>query len=161
MTSDYINVRTDYMHESKSCGFLLSTASFCVLINSRISRSRVTSAGFFNLFGFLPEAFQQIFSIFVADVLPVIVEGLADEIGLVREAALAAGQSLVLNFAQSKTDLLLPALEDGIINSDWRIRLSSVQLLGVMLLRLAGVSVKVRRIHEHMQHTHRFQLRMG
>ena len=29
------------------------------------------------------------------------------------------------------------------MNSDWRIRLSSVQLLGVMLLRLAGVSVKM------------------
>lgn len=103
----------------------------------------VVREGFFNLFGFLPEAFQQIFSIFVADVLPVVIEGLADEIGLVREAALAAGQSLVLNFAQSKTDLLLPALEDGIINSDWRIRLSSVQLLGIMLLRLAGVSVRM------------------
>lgn len=103
----------------------------------------VVREGFFNLFGFLPEAFQQVFSIFVADVLPVIIEGLADEIGLVREAALAAGQSLVLNFAQSKTDLLLPALEDGIVNSDWRIRLSSVQLLGVMLLRLAGVSIKM------------------
>jgi hypothetical protein len=103
----------------------------------------VVREGFFNLLGFMPESFQQIFSIFVADVLPVIVQGLADEIGLVREAALAAGQSLVLNFATSKTELLLPALEDGIINSDWRIRLSSVQLLGVMLLRLAGVSVRM------------------
>ena len=103
----------------------------------------VVREGFFNLLGFMPEAFQSIFSIFVADVLPVIVAGLADEIGLVREAALAAGQSLVINFAQTKTELLLPALEDGIINSDWRIRLSSVQLLGVMLLRLAGVSIKM------------------
>ena len=55
----------------------------------------VVREGFFNLLGFLPDAFQQIFSIFVADVLPVIVEGLADEIALVREAALAAGQALV------------------------------------------------------------------
>lgn len=159
----------------------------------------VVREGFFNLLGFLPDAFQQIFSIFVADVLPVIVEGLADEIALVREAALAAGQALVshtralacmhglhriashavwqeqaalahgswtmdhvahgvgclfcaffavcslqvLNFASSKTDLLLPALEDGIIDSDWRIRLSSVQLLGIMLLKLAGVSTRM------------------
>lgn len=107
------------------------------------SERAVVREGFFNLLGFMPEAFQSIFSIFVADVLPVIVAGLADEIGLVREAALAAGQALVINFAQTKTELLLPALEDGIINSDWRIRLSSVQLLGVMLLRLAGVSVRM------------------
>jgi len=49
----------------------------------------------------------------------------------------------VLNFASTKTELLLPALEDGIVSSDWRIRLSSVQLLGVMLLRLAGCSMKL------------------
>jgi len=103
----------------------------------------VVREGMFDLFGYLPDAFQQQFSIFVADVLPVIVAGLSDEIGLVREAALAAGQSLVLNFASSKTELLLPALEDGIVDPDWRIRLSSVQLLGMLLLRLAGVSIKM------------------
>jgi len=103
----------------------------------------VVREGFYSVFGFCCEAFGSTFSIFVADVLPVIVAGLADEIGLVRESALAAGQSLVLNFASTKTELLLPALEDGIISSDWRIRLSSVQLLGVMLLRLAGCSMKI------------------
>lgn len=113
MTSNYINVRTDYTFDP------FNLARFDPSHQSLFAHTLfLPSTGFFNLFGFLPEAFQQIFSIFVADVLPVIVEGLADEIGLVREAALAAGQSLVLNFAQSKTDLLLPALEDGQSRSD-------------------------------------------
>ena len=57
----------------------------------------------------------------------------------------------MLNFASSKTDLLLPALEDGIVDSDWRIRLSSVQLLGIMLLKLAGVSTRMIVVRHHNQ----------
>ena len=59
----------------------------------------------------------------------------------------------MLNFASSKTDLLLPALEDGIVDSDWRIRLSSVQLLGIMLLKLAGVSTRMIVVRHHNQGT--------
>jgi hypothetical protein len=58
----------------------------------------------------------------------------------VRDVALKSGQALVIKFARSETDMLLPALETGIRSGNWRIRLSSVQLLGSLLLRLSGAS---------------------
>ena len=102
----------------------------------------VVREGFFNLFTALPDAFAEDpdFADLIADIFPVVVAGLADEIGLVREAALAAGQSLVLHYATSQTELLLPALEQGLVAEDWRIRQSSVQLIGLLILRLAGLS---------------------
>ena len=104
----------------------------------------VVREGYFNLFTALPDAFAEEpqFADLIEDIFPVVVAGLADEIGLVREAALAAGQSLILHYATSQTELLLPALESGLVAEDWRIRLSSVQLIGLLILRLAGLSGK-------------------
>ena len=98
----------------------------------------------FNVLTALPDAFaeDEQFADLIVDVFPVVVAGLADETGLVREAALAAGQSLIMHYATSQTELLLPALEAGLLAEDWRIRLSSVQLIGLLILRLAGLSGK-------------------
>ena len=104
----------------------------------------VVREGYFNLLTALPDAFAEEpqFADLIEDIFPVIVAGLADETGLVREAALAAGQALILHYATSQTELLLPALESGLVAEDWRIRLSSVQLIGLLILRLAGLSGK-------------------
>ncbi|WJX62783.1 hypothetical protein P8452_47743 [Trifolium repens] len=56
--------------------------------------------------------------------------GLADENESVRDAALGAGHVLVEHYATMYIPLLLPAVEDGIFNDSWRIRQSSVELLG-------------------------------
>ena len=108
------------------------------------SDKAVVREGYYNLFQAMPDAFvdEPDFADLLPDIFPVIVKGLADEQGLVREAALAAGISLVLQYASTQTELLLPALEEGLLAEDWRIRLSSVQLIGVLLLRLAGLSGK-------------------
>ena len=68
-------------------------------------------------------------------------------------------ENVFISFAQEETDLLLPALENGIGSPDWRIRyfrsiwslvtmcflirLAAVQLLGTLLLKLAGVTGKM------------------
>ena len=108
------------------------------------SEKPVVREGYYNLFQAMPDAFvdDPEFADLLPDIFPVIVKGLADEQTLVREAALAAGISLVLQYASTQTELLLPALEEGLVAEDWRIRLSSVQLIGVLLLRLAGLSGK-------------------
>jgi hypothetical protein len=63
----------------------------------------------------------------------------------VREAALSAGRTAVELFAQTSLPLLLPAVEAGIINDNWRIRQSSVELLGDLLFKVchAGPAMHV------------------
>lgn len=68
--------------------------------------------------------------------LPAILGGLADEAEGVREAALAAGRTLVELFAESALALLLPAVELGVVHNNWRIRQSSVELLGDLLFKV-------------------------
>jgi len=106
-------------------------------------KEAVVREGYLGLFVSLPEAFGQEFHVFLDQVLPIVLNGLADPIGPVRDTALAAGRQLVIMFAKSHTSLLMPALESGIRNSDWHIRLATIQLLGTMLMRLADVPGKL------------------
>ena len=80
------------------------------------------------------------------DVLPSILDGLADEAEGVRDAALAAGRTFVDLYAETALPLLLPAVEDGILNDNWRIRQSSVELLGQLLFKAGPLSC-VRASH--------------
>jgi HEAT repeat len=70
------------------------------------------------------------------EVLPCILGGLADESEGVRDAALGAGRTLVELYANSALELLLPVVEEGIVNENWRIRQSSVDLLGDLLFKV-------------------------
>lgn len=79
------------------------------------------------------------------EVLPRILDGLADESEGVREAALSAGRTAVELFAKTSLPLLLPAVEAGIINDNWRIRQSSVELLGDLLFKVWSGSALVKR----------------
>lgn len=70
--------------------------------------------------------------------LPAILDGLSDEAEGVRDAALAAGRILVDNYANSALPLLLPAVEEGVFSDNWRIRQSSVKLLGKLLFKVGA-----------------------
>ena len=65
-------------------------------------------------------------------------QALADECEYVRETALHAGQRVVNMYADIAIELLLPELENGMLDSNWRIRCSSIQLLGDLLFRISG-----------------------
>jgi hypothetical protein len=47
---------------------------------------------------------------------------------------------IVTNYATKAVDLLLPELEKGLFDGNWRIRQSSVQLVGDLLFRITGTS---------------------
>lgn len=108
--------------------------------------SMAVREGHLTLLKFLPISLGQLFEAHLVDALACVLEGLADEDEPVRDAALNAGRVFVEEFSHSGSslDLILPAIEDGIIASNWRIRNASVELLGSMLFRIIGSSGKVR-----------------
>jgi len=98
--------------------------------------------GFMSLFIFLPACFGNSFASYLSRIIPPILSGLADEVESIRETSLRAGRLLVKNFATRAIDLLLPELERGLADDSYRIRLSSVELVGDLLFNLTGISGK-------------------
>lgn len=101
--------------------------------------------GFMSLFIFLPACFGSAFSNYLGKIIPSILAGLADEVDSIRSTALKAGKLLVKNFATKSIDLLLPELERGLGDDNYRIRLSSVELVGDLLFTISGISTKAEQ----------------
>ncbi|KAK5169075.1 translational activator of GCN4 [Saxophila tyrrhenica] len=112
-----------------------------ILQNASSAKASVRE-GFMSLFIFLPACFGQSFANYLARIIPPILGGLADDVESIRETALRAGRLLVKNFAARSVDLLLPELERGLADDSYRIRLSSVELVGDLLFNLTGISGK-------------------
>eukprot|EP00804_Cyclotella_cryptica_P025389 CCRYP_016513-RD/>CCRYP_016513-RD protein AED:0.04 eAED:0.04 QI:135/1/1/1/0.77/0.7/10/4374/2912 len=90
---------------------------------------------------FLPSTLGQGYSSLIDESLPALLSGLADDNETVREVALRAGRVLVRSNGKAHKDKILPALEEGLSNEDYRIRVSSLTLLGDLLSMLGGTKV--------------------
>ncbi|KAG7381488.1 eIF-2-alpha kinase activator GCN1 [Phytophthora pseudosyringae] len=90
---------------------------------------------------FLPPALGKQFSMFLREALPIVVAGLSDEAESVRDVAMHSGHVVVNAHALSHTRDLLPSLEAGLFDDSWRIRQSSVMLLGDLMYRISGTRV--------------------
>ncbi|KAI9661249.1 MAG: translational activator of GCN4 [Bathelium mastoideum] len=112
-----------------------------ILQNVSSSKSAVRE-GFMSLFIFLPACFGNSFANYLSRIIPPILGGLADDLESIRETSLRAGRLLVKNFATRAIDLLLPELERGMGDDSYRIRLSSVELVGDLLFNLTGINAK-------------------
>jgi hypothetical protein len=96
--------------------------------------------GFIILLTYLPLTFGARFAPYIANVVPVVLEGLSDEEESAREAALKCGKVIVNNYANTAVDILLPELEIGLFNGNWRIRQNSIHLMGELLFKISGIS---------------------
>ena len=118
-------------------------------ILQNISSTKATvREGFMSLFIYLPACFGNSFASYLSQVIPPILSGLADEVESIRETSLRAGRLLVKNFASKAIDLLLPELDRGLADDSYRIRLSSVELVGDLLFNLTGISGKTEHDEE-------------
>ena len=115
-----------------------------ILQNVSSSKASVRE-GFMSLFIFLPACFGNSFANYLNRIIPPILAGLADDVESIRDTALRAGRLLVKNFATRAIDLLLPELERGLADDSYRIRLSSVELVGDLLFNLTGISAKAEQ----------------
>jgi HEAT repeat protein len=90
---------------------------------------------------FLPLSLGQSFVPLIDASLPVLLSGLADDHESVRYVALRAGRVLIRCHGKAHSDTILPSLEEGLCDSDWHIRLSSITLLGDLLSMIGGTKV--------------------
>ncbi|XP_028418070.1 LOW QUALITY PROTEIN: eIF-2-alpha kinase activator GCN1-like, partial [Dendronephthya gigantea] len=99
--------------------------------------------GYLMLYLYLPSTFGTEFTPFVGDIIPSILKGLSDESEFVRGTSLKAGQRIVSQYATTAIEVFLPQLEQGLFDDNWRIRISSIQLMGDLLYKISGVSGKM------------------
>ncbi|KAH8740781.1 hypothetical protein FG386_002743 [Cryptosporidium ryanae] len=100
------------------------------------SSSSSIKEGYVGLFVYLPQTFGEELGYLMPEILPKLLYCLGDESDLVREMALKACKSLVLQFGSGYAGYIMQPLEDGLTNNNWRVRLSCCTLLGVLLNRL-------------------------
>ncbi|KAI6654794.1 EIF-2-alpha kinase activator GCN1 [Oopsacas minuta] len=99
--------------------------------------------GYLTCFVFLPKRFGELFTPYLGLLLPCILQGLADECEYIRDSSMKVAEEIVNLFANEALILFLSEFEQGMEDENWRIRYSSLQLLGDLLYRLAGVTGKM------------------
>lgn len=109
------------------------------------SRSSAVREGSVTLFKYLPYCMPDEFQRFLPDMLPCVLGGLADEAEGVREASFSAGSVAVELYAKTALSEVLPAVESGAEDPNWRIRQSSIELLGDLLFKVAGTSGRIQQ----------------
>jgi len=103
--------------------------------------SHCTREGVLWVLCFLPPAMGQGFTVMLDESLPALISGLSDEVEQVREVAMKAGRVLIRSHGKSHFDKILPILQNGMTDEDYRIRLSSLMLLGDLLSMIGGTTV--------------------
>ncbi len=110
---------------------------------AQVDLSPFVRDGYIMMFIYLPLTFGTAFVPYVGQIIQPILKALADDSEFVRDTAIKAGQRIVNTYADTAISLFLPELEKGLFDVNWRIRYSSVQLLGDLLYKISGVAGKM------------------
>ena len=102
------------------------------------SQNTSIQEGYLTMFKYLPFAMESAFQKYLPDILPIVIAALSNDVEGVREAAFNSAKAIIEIYATSSSSLLLPVIEKGILDPMWRIRESSVELLGRLIFKLSG-----------------------
>lgn len=116
---------------------------------AQVELSPFVRDGYIMMFIYLPLTFGENFTPYVGLIIQPILKALADDSEFVRDTAIKAGQRIVNTYAETAISLFLPELEKGLFDTNWRIRFSSVQLLGDLLYKVSGVVGKMTTESAH------------
>lgn len=97
---------------------------------------------------YLPSVFGDRFAPYLSRIIQPVLKGLADDSDYVRDASMRAGRMIVNSHSNRAVDLLLPELENGLFDGSWRIRQSSMQLVGELLFKLVGLTTKADAVDD-------------
>ncbi len=75
---------------------------------------------------------------------PALIRGLSDESEPVRDVAMRAGRVIIRSHGKANLDKILPSLEEGLWDDDYRIRVASLMLLGDLLGMIGGITTNNR-----------------
>jgi len=130
------------------CEYLVAkggTTVFDVMTNEIIPLSThpkaTTREGILWVLTFLPNVLGQNYAPLIDPSLPALLSGLSDESEPVREVAMRAGRVLIRSMGKTHTSKILPALENGLLDDNYRIRMASLNLIGDLLSLLGGVQI--------------------
>ncbi|PBK90411.1 ARM repeat-containing protein [Armillaria gallica] len=118
-----------------------------IIANAQSPRATVRE-GFMSLLVYLPATFGTRFQPHLPKIITPILSGLSDVEEYVRDAAMRAGRMIITNYANRAIDLLLPELEHGMFDPGWRIRQSSITLVGELMFKVSGISGKTSDLDE-------------
>lgn len=90
--------------------------------------------GYIMMFIYMPVVFQADFTPYIGQIINPILKALADENEYVRDTALKAGQRIVNLYADSAILLLLPELERGLFDDNWRIRYRYINITNICII---------------------------
>lgn len=110
------------------------------IVASTFSPKPYVREGFMSLLVYLPATLGTRFQVYVGRIIPSILKGLADESEYVCEISMRAGKIVINNYAKTAVELFLPELESGLFDENWKIRQSSVHLMGELLYKIVGIS---------------------
>ncbi|OMJ22814.1 Translational activator GCN1 [Smittium culicis] len=112
------------------------------------SESAKIRDGFMLLILYLPSTFSDDFIVYLSKVISPVLKSLADENETTRNTALRVSQTLVAFYYSTASDRLVDEFLIGLRDENWRIRRASVELIGDLLLRIAGKSSKAQDSEE-------------
>lgn len=99
---------------------------------------------------FFPLSMPGAFEKHLHDVLPIVLRGFSDPNEYIRDSAERAGNAFVVQYYNTSVELLLPALERGLLDENFRIQETSLDLIDTLLgkIVLGGQNVGIATIKD-------------